>query len=88
MKLLNILAAAIAATLLPIALAQAQISERTIKFATQNPKDHPITNGMKKFAEIVTAKSLNGKPPYPYSRCVPSIALRGRRPISLRGRAK
>ncbi len=38
------------------ALAQ-DIKERTIKFATQNPKGHPITMGMEKFAEIVTAKS-------------------------------
>lgn len=30
---------------------------RTIKFATQNPKGHPIVMGMEKFAEIVTAKS-------------------------------
>lgn len=31
--------------------------ERTIKFATQNPVGHPIELGMKKFAEIVQAKS-------------------------------
>lgn len=31
--------------------------ERTIKFATQNPKGHPITLGMEKFAEIVQARS-------------------------------
>jgi TRAP-type transport system periplasmic protein len=31
--------------------------ERTIKFATQNPKGHPIVIGMEKFAEIVQAKS-------------------------------
>jgi tripartite ATP-independent transporter DctP family solute receptor len=36
-------------------LAAAQ--ERAIKFATQNPKGHPIVMGMEKFAEIVTAKS-------------------------------
>ena len=35
----------------------AQVQERTIKFATQNPKGHPITMGMEKFAEIVQAKS-------------------------------
>ncbi len=35
----------------------AQVQERTIKFATQNPKGHPITMGMEKFAEIVAAKS-------------------------------
>ena len=36
-----------------MALAQ----EKTIKFATQNPKGHPIVTGMEKFAEIVQAKS-------------------------------
>lgn len=42
------------------ALAAAGVSlaqERTIKFATQNPVGHPIELGMKKFAEIVQAKS-------------------------------
>jgi tripartite ATP-independent transporter DctP family solute receptor len=43
--------AALAAT--GVAFAQ----ERTIKFATQNPVGHPIELGMKKFAEIVQAKS-------------------------------
>ena len=33
------------------------IKERTIKFATQNPKGHPIVVGMEKFAEVVKAKS-------------------------------
>nr|WP_315237171.1 TRAP transporter substrate-binding protein [uncultured Albidiferax sp.] len=33
------------------------IQERTIKFATQNPKGHPLVIGMEKFAEIVAAKS-------------------------------
>ena len=33
------------------------IKERTIKFATQNPDGHPIVAGMKKFGELVTAKS-------------------------------
>jgi tripartite ATP-independent transporter DctP family solute receptor len=31
--------------------------ERAFKFATQNPKGHPIVTGMEKFAEIVAAKS-------------------------------
>ena len=35
----------------------AQAQEKTIKFATQNPKGHPIVLGMERFAEIVTAKS-------------------------------
>jgi TRAP-type transport system periplasmic protein len=33
------------------------IKERTIKFATQNPKGHPIVVGMEKFAELAAAKS-------------------------------
>ena len=31
--------------------------EKVIKFATQNPKGHPIVAGMEKFAEIVNAKA-------------------------------
>jgi TRAP-type transport system periplasmic protein len=31
--------------------------EKTIKFATQNPKGHPIVLGMEKFADIVNTKS-------------------------------
>ena len=47
-----------AAALAAFGMAGAQdIKERTIKFATQNPKGHPIVAGMEKFAEIVTAKS-------------------------------
>ena len=39
-------------------MASAQdVKERTIKFATQNPEGHPIVAGMKKFGELVTAKS-------------------------------
>jgi tripartite ATP-independent transporter DctP family solute receptor len=33
------------------------MKERTVKFATQNPKGHPITMGMEKFAEIVKERS-------------------------------
>jgi len=36
--------------------AAAQAQERTLKFATQNPKGHPIVIGMEKFAELVAAK--------------------------------
>jgi TRAP-type C4-dicarboxylate transport system substrate-binding protein len=54
------LAAAVAAlafgTLCSSAFAQ-DIKERTLKFATQNPKGHPIVMGMEKFAETVAAKS-------------------------------
>lgn len=35
----------------------ADIKERTIKFATQNPKGHPIVTGMEKMAELVGQKS-------------------------------
>ena len=35
----------------------AAAQDKTIKFATQNPKGHPIVIGMEKFAEIVQAKS-------------------------------
>ena len=35
----------------------AAAQDKTIKFATQNPKGHPIVTGMEKFAEIVQAKS-------------------------------
>src|SRR5258708_19210817 len=41
------------ATLFAWAPAQAQ----ELKFATQNPKGHPLVMGMEKFAEIVAAKS-------------------------------
>ncbi len=51
---LKALAAALAvAAFAPLAQAQ----DKTIKFATQNPKGHPIVMGMEKFAEIVQAKS-------------------------------
>lgn len=50
-----IIAATAAAGLLSFGAAQAQ--EKTIKFATQNPKGHPIVVGMEKFAELVAAKS-------------------------------
>jgi tripartite ATP-independent transporter DctP family solute receptor len=48
--------AAIAFAALGVASAQ-DVKDRTIKFATQNPKGHPIVMGMEKFAEIVNAKS-------------------------------
>jgi len=50
----------LAAPLLVMAGAQAQVQDRSFKFATQNPKGHPIVIGMEKFQEIVTEKS-NGK---------------------------
>ena len=38
-------------------LACAGVQAQELKFATQNPKGHPIVIGMEKFAEIVAAKS-------------------------------
>ncbi len=53
-----IIKSAIAALVLSLSgAASAQVAERTVKFGTQNPKGHPITMGMEKFAEIVEAKS-------------------------------
>ena len=58
MKRMMIKTLVAAAALAAFGMAGAQdIKERTIKFATQNPKGHPIVAGMEKFAEIVTAKS-------------------------------
>lgn len=58
MKRLVLKSLALAALLATLGTAGAQdIKERTIKFATQNPKGHPITMGMEKFAELVQAKS-------------------------------
>jgi tripartite ATP-independent transporter DctP family solute receptor len=54
--ILKTIVAAIAVAAFGVASAQ----ERTIKFATQNPKGHPIVMGAEKFAELVQAKS-NGK---------------------------
>ena len=57
MKLLKVLAAALAVSFMSVSVAQAQVGEKTLKFATQNPKGHPITNGMEKFSELVAQKS-------------------------------
>ena len=54
--MLKSIAAAVALVAFGVASAQ-DIKEHTIKFATQNPKGHPIAMGMEKFAEIVAAKS-------------------------------
>jgi TRAP-type transport system periplasmic protein len=52
------LAILVAACGLAIALgAQAQVKEQTLRFATVNPKGHPIVVGMEKFAELVGQKS-------------------------------
>jgi tripartite ATP-independent transporter DctP family solute receptor len=49
---------AVVAMVAGFGLASAQdIRERTIKFATQNPKGHPIPTGMEKFAELVEART-------------------------------
>ena len=58
MKRLMIKTLVAAAAMAAFGLASAQdVREHSIKFATQNPKGHPIMVGMEKFAEIVTAKS-------------------------------
>jgi tripartite ATP-independent transporter DctP family solute receptor len=58
MKRMMIKTLVAAAALAAFGMAGAQdIKERTIKFATQNPKGHPIVVGMEKFAEVVKAKS-------------------------------
>ena len=58
MKRLMIKTLVAAAALAAFGVASAQdIKERTIKFATQNPKGHPLVTGIEKFAEIVAAKS-------------------------------
>jgi tripartite ATP-independent transporter DctP family solute receptor len=49
------LVAAVAAS--AFGIASAQISERTVKFATQNPTGHPLVTGMEKFQEIIKAKT-------------------------------
>lgn len=48
---------AAAAALFTCTLAQAQVQERTIKFAFQNNKGHPQEMGAQKFVELVAAKS-------------------------------
>jgi TRAP-type transport system periplasmic protein len=55
----SLLARAITSSLLLVLAAPMSVKaqEKTIKFATQNPKGHPIVNGMEKFAELVAAKS-------------------------------
>lgn len=55
MKRLMLKTLAVAVAIAAVGVANAQ--DKTIKFATQNPKGHPIVMGMEKFAEIVTAKS-------------------------------
>ena len=58
LMLKTLIAAATFATFGAVNVTRAQgIQEHTIKFATQNPKGHPLVMGMEKFAEIVAAKS-------------------------------
>ncbi len=47
----------VVATLIAGLAGVATAQEKTIKFATQNPKGHPIVAGMEKFAELVQARS-------------------------------
>jgi tripartite ATP-independent transporter DctP family solute receptor len=46
-----------ALSILGALLAWAPAQAQEFKFATQNPKGHPIVTGMEKFAELATAKS-------------------------------
>jgi len=55
--MIKTLLAAVAATAFTTTVSTAFAQERTIKFANQNTKGHPIVMGMEKFAEIVAAKS-------------------------------
>ncbi|HSI48828.1 MAG TPA: TRAP transporter substrate-binding protein [Ideonella sp.] len=58
MKRLFLKATLAALSLAVLGTASAQdIKERTIKFATQNPKGHPLVMGMEKFAELLAARS-------------------------------
>jgi len=57
-KMKTLLGVTLAACGLAIAVsAQAQIKERTLRFATVNPPGHPIVAGMEKFAAVVNQKS-------------------------------
>ncbi|WP_029000829.1 TRAP transporter substrate-binding protein [Azohydromonas australica] len=49
--------AAAVAAVLPLAVHAADIREHTIKFAFQNPKEHPQGQGAQKFADLVAQKS-------------------------------
>ncbi len=55
MKRLFVKSVLAVAALAAVGVASAQ--DKTIKFATQNPKGHPIVMGMEKFKEVVEAKS-------------------------------
>ncbi|MDM0035757.1 TRAP transporter substrate-binding protein, partial [Variovorax sp. J22P271] len=44
---------------LALAGAQAQVKERTLKFAFQNQTGHPQAQGAQKFADLVAQKSGN-----------------------------
>jgi tripartite ATP-independent transporter DctP family solute receptor len=46
-----------AAAVALLACGAVQAQERTLKFALQNPKGHPLAMGAEKFAELVAAKS-------------------------------
>ncbi len=58
MKRLVLKSVAAAVMMATVGFAAAQdIKERTLKFALNGPEGHPAVAGMKKFAELVTAKS-------------------------------
>jgi len=53
----RLLVKTVLATLALAAVGVASAQDKTIKFATQNPKGHPIVMGLEKFKEIVESKS-------------------------------
>jgi len=58
MKLLSVLSAALLAGTLFVGAASAQdVQERTIRWGHLNNADHPVSFGVRKFAEILAAKS-------------------------------
>jgi len=58
MKLLSVLSAALLAGTLFVGAASAQdVQDRTIRWGHLNNADHPVSFGVKKFAEILAAKS-------------------------------
>src|SRR5881227_4341417 len=53
----NAVAVAVIAITLFAGAADAQVQERTIRWGHLNNTDHPISFGVKKFAEVLAAKS-------------------------------
>ena len=56
-KSTGIIIAAACAMFVAAGAASAQVREQTLRWTTQNPADHPISQGGQKFAELVAQKS-------------------------------